>query len=337
MTESTKPPAPIPSNLPMQWTVLGAFLLIAVPAVPLTLWLGRNVSPAVMQICRVALAGVLTLVLSRGSKATAEGKLWGIKFNATGHLASFVILYALFGWVIPNFGSHTVRLFLENGGKVLDMPFRAMIHMQGAEPFDKQGERGQVLFQVPGDVDKIKDVNVTVAGYEVVSSGPYSIKDGAITVKMRPSMPPPPATPEDFPSQEAITDMPIEDAVSIPPQVRPTDVTLQYKNLTQSNLRLVFLSCTTYYESRKPGAGKRSPWTDFPFPARNEFKSFDKFTDKSSGWYCFFVTRLDPESGTRKHFYLGSWNLFQSKTPVLIVTDSNGKNKPFVAEFRTSE
>lgn len=340
MARATKPIAAFSNMPPIQRLLCALSVGLVGVAAYVILKYGRNVTPLQVQVCWIALASFLATLLSWGSKAFAEGKIGSFRFTATGQLAAFVIIYGLLYFFAPNFTVQSARLFLEKDDRILDVSFRALIHVPGSETIEKAGEHGSVLFQLPGDVDTIRDVGVKCAGFEVASKGPYTIKDGTFAIKMRESGLTSPALAEEFPSEQSIDGLPTPKEVAERPSVNPKEVTFQYKNLTTADLRLVFLSCTAYYDWLKNGKAAKRPagvWLDWDFPARDEFVSFSNFSATSSGWYCFFVARIDRSTGNRKYTFLGSWNLFQTRTPVLTVRESKDQARPFIAEFRTTE
>jgi hypothetical protein len=241
----------------------------------------------------------------------------------------------------PDFSVQTVQVYLEESHRILNVSFDATIHIPGSETITKSGERGSVMFKMPGNIATIADMSIECAGYEVASNPPYQIDGGIVHVEVRPARLPPPANAEAYPSEQAIVDMPTRQDVAKQPAVDPTSVTFQYKNLTASKLRLVFLSCSAYYKNRDAKSDEPEQpsgyWCDWDFPPVDEFETFDRFSEESTGWYCFFVATVDPANNRRQFYFLGNWNLFESQTPVLIVRKSRDAKKPYQAEFRKSE
>ena len=328
---------PAPRSEAQQKIVLLLFVLLILTALFLV-FKGMSVSPLQVQFCWAGLSSLIVLLLYAGSTAVAEGKILGINFNVTGQLASFVILYVLLAVFSPNISSQTIRIYIKHEDKVLNQRFTAIVHVPNMEPISKTGENGSLSVQIPSLVEELVDVIIECSGFSTAKSGPYKIISGVVNIPLLRSKRPPPVSAISFPSEKAITDMPSKSLVLRSPKTTPSKVTFRYKNLASHDLRLVFLSCSRYYKTVSTETFPvNSYWLDWDFPARDDFIIFDSFAEDSSGWFCFFVARVDSASGIREYFYLGSKNLFNSPLATLIVKESMNPDAPYHFGFTAEQ
>jgi len=108
-----------------------------------------------------------------------------------------------------------------------------------------------------------------------------------------PNVPTPPVDHPEFPTKEQVL---------AKPKHLPTEVTLEYQNLTNDKLSLVLFDCSRFL------AGHRPVTRALPIDPGTDPRHFTRFPGDSTGWFCFFVRN---STGTYSDC-LGCRNLFES-------------------------
>ena len=97
------------------------------------------------------------------------------------------------------------------------------------------------------------------------------------------------------------------------------------------------MSVTRYYKQASGEAPRASHWSKWPFPPENEFHVYDRFRGDGSGWFCFFVVRVNESAVNGQQFYLGKRNLFEKQLTTMEVVESGDKDRPYKALFDMGE
>lgn len=135
-----------------------------------------------------------------------------------------------------------------------------------------------------------------------------------------------PLPPEVFPNPTSLPNMPTKQTVlQTKVSVLPRKVVLAYRNASDTDLRLLVLDCSLFYENTRENF-VREPWMVWRFSRSNTLRRFNGFHG-GTGWYYFLVW----SDKLSRPIHLGSWNLYRKPRNELIV---RGKSPMFVPDFR---
>lgn len=298
---------------------------------------GNALSPTARQAAMFFLAIFGVSILYYGtSSAVLQGTFSAsTQFRLGGSVAAGVVIYLVLYYFAPKPDYKAVSIYLQYHKQPLTRDFELTAFLPGLNPIQERGHNGTVILQLMTGTQAINNFAVTCKGYRLKDVGPFPITDAGIQLAMVEDTSVAPLGPEQFPSEQAIPELPSEQKVAAKPAYKPEDVTFRYKNMTDTNMRLLVFSCSKYYRKENGPFAAKSPWSDWNFPAKNEFQVLNRF-DAGTGWFCFFVFREQPAPGERTLFYLGCKNLFETRTPILVVEDTGNKENPYAARF-TSE
>jgi hypothetical protein len=239
----------------------------------------------------------------------------------------------------------TVSVRLLYQGRTLPRDFDLIAYVPGMDPVGAPGRDGVASIHVLAKVSAIDDLSVKCTGYSVKDRGPFGIEGGVVSVVMVDDGPPNPIEPEKYPSDAwvdqvvSVDGAPSVEEVKASPRVSPGDVSFRYKNLTNSPLRLLLYSWSRRYPEPLPESvlAPNSPWAhDLPFPAINDFQTFEPFKG-GTGWYSFFVYDAGRRPGSERVSHIGTRNIYRRKDPSLTVTAAENSDKPFRADFNVEK
>lgn len=133
----------------------------------------------------------------------------------------------------------------------------------------------------------------------------------------------------DYPPTAELAHPPSKEAVKNRSRVPPEKVIFNYRNATGVPLKLLMFNWHYHYFPPKNTPLAPSPWKTYDLPATNRLIPISKFSREGTGWYTFYVQRID----TRQRYQLGTHNIFDSELPVMIVSTSNDPANPFTVKF----
>jgi hypothetical protein len=301
-------------------------------------WKGGELAPIARQLVMIFAALFATVLLFFGSSAaTLTGALGGTRFRVTGASAVGLVFYLVLYKFAPAPEYRGVSIYLEHGGQPLVKDFGVTMRVAGIDPITKRGENGVAIVQVLSHHEHVNGISVDCAGYRLDDRevGPFKIQDGIIRLRMVKTETPPFA-PDQLPSEHSIAGLPPREAVEALPRFKPTDVTFKYKNLTDANLLLLVFNCSRHYNPPSGELAPKSAWAIWDFPAQDEFQVFDRFQG-GTGWFCFFVVGHKQAGSGSRVFPLGCKNIFESKVPTLVVTETKDRDRLYKGTFGAEE
>jgi hypothetical protein len=129
-------------------------------------------------------------------------------------------------------------------------------------------------------------------------------------------------------------DRPSKEKVAIKPDVDPSLVTFSYKNDTGRDICLVLYSFWRHYglESDPVGALPRDPWFAIEMKPEKGYQRYDKF-ESGTGWFAVFVYDPGIRDTSTRLCYLGTYNIFSTKKPTLVVSQSADSTRPYSGVF----
>jgi hypothetical protein len=314
-------PANDDSNRPVdaQWgnrILLVVLAVLVLFLVPFSFIRGGHLPTELRQIVLIFTALFCAMLLGVGSRALAKGKIKDIRFQIVGTGAVFVILYLLFHVFVPKSTNQVARIYLEQQQRPLKADFTVTLRIPGMEDIVKSGTNGSASVELPNDVREVDNIIIDCQGYSLRDVRPFKINNGVIRLAMIPAESPAPIPPTALPPLTVFAGLPKKDVVlnDAPTPVTPSSAVLDYKNVSDVNLRLLIFDCWRYYKSSESDPARTSAWMDFPFDARNEFQHYSGFRG-GSGWYAFLV---QDSKGNRT--VLGIRNLFH-KSPTRLTVE----------------
>lgn len=305
------------AKLPRSLLLLLVILLLF--SFPYTVVNGAHLAP----IARVLVLGLnalfIALLVLAGTTAVAwaKGVGWGMRITGSG--AVFLIVFVAQFWLMPHPDTQTIRVYLAHQGRILEANFSLIAYLPDAEPITKRSDENQISVQVPSHLAEIPELIIACPGYTLRDTPPFPIVNKVVRLAMVKSETPPPINPGRFPDTTVISDLPTREMVHQPPKHDSSEVTLQYKNISDTNLRLLVFDCSRHYRIVDRNISGGSPWMDWPLDARDEFAAYNKFRD-TTGWFCFVVRDLEGRDTP-----VGCVNVCKKLITRLIVTSSSPK------------
>jgi hypothetical protein len=304
------------------WIALAVLLFILVLlCIPAAIFSGRNYGPLAHTLILALTSLFATLLLVSGSKATAEGTVFGVRFSLTQGFAAFVIFFLVLGLLIPPRFTQTVRFRALEQGRIIPKDFDLVVYVPNADPVPRKGVNGEASMELSTAVESIPQLDFTCVGYNLRSQPPYSIINGIVNLDVIKSGPLPPTGPGGYPSPAVIPEIPKDEPPPGKTLLNPDEVSLRYRNISGDSLTLFPFDVHRYHKIRREDIHGGEQWMKFPFEASEEYESYNSFL-AGKGWFCFVVREKDG-----KYTFLGCRNLFLQ--PVNYLTVDKGEDGYF--------
>jgi hypothetical protein len=280
-----------------------------------------------------------------GLTVQARGWIPGTAIAAGGGFAVWLLSYKF----LPPPPTRPVTIQIIYNSAVLQEDFEATITIPPYPPHTLKG-KGSVTDQISSDINEIQNISVKCVGYTQKENGPFPIQNDLVKIQMskatqEPGVKAPCSEDEAIAGlSTVIKDQDPKKVVMQGSRFNPKDVAFYYRNKTNTKLKLVFFSAWKYY--RSDGGRKsidengnvipRDPWEEWDFPSQADYQVHQYVpqagdTAKKSGWCAVFVH----QPGSDRCFYLGSFDMLDSKSPTLDVEEVSGASPPYKAVFST--
>ena len=137
----------------------------------------------------------------------------------------------------------------------------------------------------------------------------------------------------DYPPIAELAHPPSKDDVKKPSRIPPEKVVFNYRNATGVPLKLLMFNWHYYYFPSGNTPIAPPAWKTYNLPATNTFIPISDFSPEGTGWYTFYVQRID----TGQRYQLDTRKIFDSELPIMIVSKSNDPANPFTVKFTAGD